>query len=188
MRLATQSRHEFKLIWFLIFSTVRLDASGAVLGAKLAGRNADFATESDAEILDVIEGGAFGNLVEGKVGFDEKLFHAIEADAQNFFVRGAADQAFEAALQERARLRDDAQNVFDLNAGAGVLADVVHGAGDVSIFDNEDVGGLARGDAERRNQVRLTAGGFAGDHLVHQRGGFVTGAMHVRNDAGQRRI
>src|SRR5687767_12352739 len=140
MRLATQSRHEFKLIWFSIFSTVRLDASGAVLGAELAGRNADFAPESDAEILDVIEGGAFGDFVEGEIGFDEKFFHAIEADAQNFFVRRAADQAFEAALEERARLRDDAQNVFDLDAGAGVLANVMDGAGDVAIFDNEHVG------------------------------------------------
>ena len=130
---------------------MRLDASGAVLGAKLAGWNADFAAESDAEIFDVIEGGAFGDFVEGKVGFDEKLFHAVEAHAQDLFVWSASDQALKAAFEERAGLGDDAQNVFDLDAGAGVLANVMDGAGDVSIFDNEHVGRLAGGDAERGN-------------------------------------
>ena len=158
------------------------------MGAELAGGDADFAAEGDAQIFDVGEGGAFGDLVEGEVGFDEELFDAVQADAEDFFVRGAANEAFETAFEQGAGLGDDAEDVFDLDAVAGVLADVMDGAGDVAVFNDEDVGGLARGDAKRRDKMGFAASGFAGDHLVEEGGGFIAGAMHVRHDAGEGRV
>jgi len=163
-------------------------SSRAILSAELAGGDADFAAEGDAEVFDVVEGSSLSDFVEGEVGFDEEFFNAVEADAEDFFVGGAADEAFEAAFEEGAGLGDDAQNVFDLDAVAGVLADVMDGAGDVAVFNDEDVGGLAGGDAERGDQVGFAASGFAGDHLVEEGGGFVAGAMHVGDDAGEGRV
>jgi hypothetical protein len=154
----------------------------------LAGREADFAAEGHAEIFDVREGGAFGDLFEGQIGFHQELFHAREAHAKDFFVRGSSEEFFESALEQRARLGDGAENVFDFDAVAGVAADEMDGAGDVAIFEDENVGGLARGDADGRDEMGLAARGFAADHFVEERGGFVTGALHIGNDAGERRF
>lgn len=167
---------------------MRRSESRLVFRPKLAGRHADFAPKSDAQILNMHKCSAFGDLLQGQVRLNQKLFHAGEADSQNFLVRRAAKQAFETAFQKRARLGNGAQDVFYFDAIAGVIAYEMNRSRDVAIFENQHIGGLARGDAERRNQVRFAANGFAGDHFVEKGGGFVAGALDIGNDAGKRRV
>lgn len=100
----------------------------------------------------------------------------------------AAEEAFEPAFEEGAALGGDAEDVADFDAFAGVVADEMDGAGNVTIFNNEDVGALAGGDAGRWDEVGFAADDFAGHHGVEEGGGFVAGAVHVGDDAGEGRV
>lgn len=134
------------------------------------------------------EAGAFCDGVEREVCLCEELLHALELDADDFLMRGAADEFNEALFHETSGLGDGLDDVLDINAVAGVVANVVEGAGDVPVVDGEDVGGLAGGDAERSDEVGFAFESAAGDHFIEEGGGFVAGAVGVGDDAGEGRI
>lgn len=73
---------------------------GAVERAIFAGWHAGLALESNAEIFDMGETGTRGDFIEGEIGLSEELFHALELDADDFLVRGAANEFDEALLHE----------------------------------------------------------------------------------------
>src|SRR5687768_5368575 len=80
----------------LLLYNARSLAFWAVQETEFAGRHAEFALESNAEVLDVGEAAAGGDFVDGKLGLGEELFHALELDSDDFLVRGAADEFHEA--------------------------------------------------------------------------------------------
>lgn len=133
------------------------------------------------------EAGAVGNFFEGEVGLGEELFHALELDADDFLVGGAANEFDEAFFHEAAGLGNGLDDVLDVDAVAGVVADVMEGAGDVAVVNGEDIGGLAGGDAEGGDEVGFAFEFAAGDHFGEERGGFVAGAVGVGDDAGKGR-
>lgn len=133
------------------------------------------------------ETAALGDFIDGEIGLGEELFHALELDAEDFLVRGAADEFDEALFHEAAGLGNGFDDVLNVDAAASVVADVMEGAGDVAVVYGEDIGGLAGGDAERGDEVGFAFETAAGHHLIEERGGFVAGAVGVRNNAGERR-
>ena len=129
-----------------------------------------------------------GDFVDGEFGLGEELFHALELDADDFLVGSAADEFDEAFFHEAAGLGNRFDDVLDVDAVASVVADVMEGAGDVAIVNGEDIGGLAGGDAEGRDEVSFAFEFLAGHHFVEKGGGFVPGAVGVGNDAGEGRV
>ena len=104
-------------------------------GCVLSGGHADFAFEGDAEVFDVVEAGAFGDFVEGdrfrlSISFT-RLSRTRMISSWGVWPSGF----FETAFEEAAGLWDDLEDALDVDAVAGVLADVMHGAGDVAIVD-----------------------------------------------------
>ena len=79
-------------------------------------------------------------------------------------------------------------DVLHVDPVAGVVADVMERARHVAIVNREDIGGLAGGNAERRDEMRFAFEFLARHHFVKEGGGFVTGAVGVGHDAGERRI
>ena len=117
----------------------------------------------------------------------QQLAAAVEADAADFFGRGAAEVAAELDLEAAARDGDFAEHIVDHNAVKGMRVDVTERADDGVVVDREDVGRLAAHHAVGRNEHGLLWRGLAADHAIEHGGGFVAEALAGDGNARKRR-
>jgi len=103
----------------------------------------------------MIEACAFGDVGERQFGLKEEFHGPLEAGTENLFMGRAAQDSAKSPLEDTAGEANTPGQAADIQALAGVFANEAKGFGDVAVSNGKDVGGGARGNADRWNQQRF---------------------------------